>query len=337
VSGRRKLTLVTVMLLILAGCRGSPTATPDLAATEEALRRAAVATLTAQAPTVTPSLAPTPTATHTLVATAIATESPTPTVTPERTPTPTDTPTAPMDTIYTVVNVASDDVLNVRAGPGVGNVIVGSIPPYGMDIQVVGAGEEIDSAVWVPIRYQDVAGWVNSNYLARQVGSVDEDVAARAAEIIMALEYEDLETLATAVHPEKGVRFSPYTYVRGEDLTFGAAQIRGLFADQTVYTWGVFDGTGEPIEFTFRAYFDRFIYDVDFARPDVVGLNETIGAGNTINNIVEAYPGAIAIEYHFEGFDPQYAGMDWRSLRLVLEKSEGVWYLVGVVHDEWTI
>jgi hypothetical protein len=210
-------------------------------------------------------------------------------------PPPTDTPVPPIVVtpgLYTVVNVASDDVLNVREQPGVVHPIVGTIPPYGMDVEVTGVGEEVDGAVWVLIRYQDITGWVNSNYLARPVGSVDEEIAARAVQIIMAVKHEDLETLASLVHPDKGVRFSPYTHVRaepgapeGEDLVFSADHIRDFFADQMIYTWGRFDGTGEPIAFTFRQYHDRFIYDADFARPHVVGFNETVGVGNRINNI----------------------------------------------------
>jgi hypothetical protein len=29
--------------------------------------------------------------------------------------------------------------------------------------------------------------------------------------------------------------------------------------------------------------------------------------------------------------------MDWRSLRLFLEQKDGTWYLVGIVHGQWTI
>jgi hypothetical protein len=88
---------------------------------------------------------------------------------------------------------------------------------------------------------------------------------------------------------------------------------------------------------TFQDYYARFVYDVDFAQPEVVGFDETVGRGNTINNIATVYPLAVTVEYHFEGFDPQYAGLDWRSLRLVLEEYGGDWVVVGIVHDEWTI
>jgi hypothetical protein len=104
-----------------------------------------------------------------------------------------------------------------------------------------------------------------------------------------------------------------------------------------VYHWGTYDGSGMPIELAFRQYYKEFVYDVDFARPDVVGFNERVGQGNSIDNIASAYPDGMTVEYHFEGFDPEYAGMDWRSLRLVFEEEDGIWYLVGVVHDQWTI
>jgi uncharacterized protein YraI len=245
---------------------------------------------------------------------------------------------------YTVVNVASDDVLNVRANAGVAHPIVGTIPPHGMGVEVSGAGEQVDGSLWVPVEYRGITGWVNSNYLAYQVGWVDETVAAQAAGIIMALKDRNLETLSRLVHPDKGVRFSPYTYVRvepgspeGADLVFSSAHIANFFTDRTIYNWGRFDGSGEPINLIFERYFARFIYDADFARPHAVGYDEVIGRGNTINNTAEVYPNAITIEYHFEGFDPTLAGFDWRSLRLVLEEKEGAWYLVGIVHDEWTI
>jgi len=240
--------------------------------------------------------------------------------------------------------VAGDDVLNVRARPGVVHPIVGTLPPHSNEIQLAGAGERVDGALWVPIRHKETTGWVNSSYLARYVGSVSDAIAAPAAECVIALKHRDSMTLSRLVHPGKGVRFSPYAYVRTEpgppgaqDLVFSASQLGALFAGPTVYHWGWFDGSGLPIELTFEAYLKRFIYDVDFARPHVVGYGEIIGHGNTINNVATVYSNAVFVEYHFEGFDPQFKGFDWKSLRLVFEEEGGIWYLVGVIHDEWTI
>jgi hypothetical protein len=367
---------LVLVLCLLVGCGGEVTPETDPVATQVAVMEAAAATLTAKAPTSTATILPTATAAATALPTATSTATPTPMVVPTSTPLPsptapppTATPIPPTATLapptatksaptktepappvgpslgrFAVARVASNDVLNVRSGPGVAYPIVDTIPYHGLDVEVHAGALEVKGRWWVPVQYEDVTGWVNSNYLARQAGWVSEPVAARAAQIIMILKDGDLDALADRVHPDKGVRLSPYTYVRampgapeGEDLVFSAAQIPGLASDPTIYHWGRFDGSGEPIDLTFAEYYDRFIYDAKFAAPDVVGFAETVGKGNTINNIADVYPLAVTVEYHFESIDPQYAGLDWRSLRLVLEEKNGTWYLVGIVHDEWTI
>lgn len=156
--------------------------------------------------------------------------------------------------------------------------------------------------------------------------------------ILEAMAANDLDTLASYVHPDRGVRFTPYEYVNLEDdLVFSPDQLRATPADSRVYRWGAWDGTGDPMDLSFPAYFARFVYDQDYLNAEKVGVNEFFGQGNSINNAVEAYPEATIIEYHFSGFNPDYGGMDWRSLRLVLEHMDGCWYLVGVIHAEWTI
>lgn len=162
-------------------------------------------------------------------------------------------------------------------------------------------------------------------------------VLESAQQVIQTLRDRDMAGLSTFVHPELGLRFSPYPFVRAEDLVFGKQSLHDLFSDETVYNWGNFDGSGEAIEMTFEAYFTRFVYSQDFAEPEVIGLNKEIGQGNSINNIPEFYPGADYVEYHFSGFDPQYAGMDWQSLRLVFILEGSNYYLIGIVHAQWTI
>lgn len=160
----------------------------------------------------------------------------------------------------------------------------------------------------------------------------------KSTEVIKALKDRDMEKLSKLVHPEKGVRFSPYGYVdAGKDLVFTASDVSGLLSDSTIYTWGSYDGSGDPIELTFEDYYKRFIYDVDFANAEHIGYNEILGKGNTLENSAEVYKDSVIVEYHFPGIDPQYEGMDWRSLRIAFEKAENTWYLVGIIHDEWTI
>ncbi len=155
---------------------------------------------------------------------------------------------------------------------------------------------------------------------------------------LQALKAKDFAALSASVHPDKGVRFSPYAFVDGaNDITFSPAQVAGLADDSEIYLWGAYDGSGEPIELNFADYYSKFILSHDFTQAKEVGENEIQGSGNTTNNLSEAYPAAQFVEYHFPGFDPQYEGMDWESLRLVYENIDSQWYLVGVIHDQWTI
>ncbi|WP_025028463.1 hypothetical protein [Caldalkalibacillus mannanilyticus] len=156
--------------------------------------------------------------------------------------------------------------------------------------------------------------------------------------VLLALKNKDMQALSSYVHPTKGLLFSPYGYIVTDTAqVFTGQQVAGLLNDSTLYHWGEFDGTGDPMEMTFADYYERFVYDQDYANAEQTSINERLGQGNTIDNILDVYPGATTVEYHFSGFDPQYEGMDWRSLRIVLEEENGEWYIVAIVHDEWTI
>jgi len=163
-------------------------------------------------------------------------------------------------------------------------------------------------------------------------------IESRSQETILAIKNQDAKRLSELVDSDRGVRFSPYSNVDVKNnLVFSPAMIANFFTDKKVYNWGSFDGSGAPINLTPSDYYNRFIYNVDFVTAPQVSYNRILGEGNIINNQLEVYPNAIIVEYYFPGFDPQYEGMDWTSLRLVFETKAGVWYLVGVVHGQWTI
>ncbi len=166
--------------------------------------------------------------------------------------------------------------------------------------------------------------------------SVQQIVLDRAAEVIALLKNKDMTTLAGYVHPKLGLRFSPYAAVKDTDQVFSAENIYSVWADKRLYTWGNFYGSGAPIDLSFADYYSQFVYDVDFANAPQEALNHRLGVSTTLDNIFEFYPSAMFVEYYFPGFDPKYEGMDWRSLRLVFMQDNGDWYLVGIVHDQWT-
>jgi hypothetical protein len=167
--------------------------------------------------------------------------------------------------------------------------------------------------------------------------SSQQAVLDEAFIVVNSLMHQDMHTLAQYVDPIQGLRFSPYASVKDTDQVFTTEQVPGLMADNTIYLWGNYDGSGEPINLTFSDYYAKFIYDENFGDAPQISLNHRLGTGNSIDNSQDYYPGAKVVEFYFPGFDPQYNGMDWRSLRLVFTQESQTWYLAGIIHDHWTI
>lgn len=147
------------------------------------------------------------------------------------------------------------------------------------------------------------------------------------------------DSLAAMVHPSEGLRFSPYSYVdTSHDQVISSATISSWKdkKKRVRILWGTTDPADEPISLNIDSYIKRYVYDADFLHADSVKVNKVIGTGNTINNIEEVYPGCDFVECHFPGFDKKMGGMDWRSVRLIFKQISGKYYLVGIVHDEWS-
>jgi hypothetical protein len=163
-------------------------------------------------------------------------------------------------------------------------------------------------------------------------------IAQDAARVVQILKAGNAPELAAYAHPKKGIRFSPYAYVEpGEDVVLTAKQIAAEWASSRRRVWGSDENSGDPIRRTMREYFRRYVYNRDYAAAPKVGYNTILASGNTRDNCWEVYPGAIVVEYHFPQSRSPRAGHDWASLRLAFEKFGERWFLVGIIHDEWTM
>lgn len=168
--------------------------------------------------------------------------------------------------------------------------------------------------------------------------TLGNSLLAEATNIMSALSTNDMSTLSLFVPSLNGVRLSPYQYVDvANDIVLTQNDILNLFSLSTIYTWGSFDGSGDPITMTASNYYNEFIYDYNYLIAPQIGQNTILSSGNLINNITSIYPTASFVEFYFPGFDPQYGGMDWSSLTLVMENQGGYWKLIGIVHGQWTI
>jgi hypothetical protein len=170
-----------------------------------------------------------------------------------------------------------------------------------------------------------------ANFLAPE--DAREVIFPLYSRVLRALQSRDMNSLSRLVHPVKGVRFAPYAFLEsGTDLRFSADAIHRAFADQRKRV--SYDGSGFPIRLSFQEYYQKFVYNRDFAQVASISYNSGPGQGNTIDNSRKEFPSAIIVD----AYDPgDGESNNWTSLRLVFEQQSGAWYLVYIVHDEWTI
>lgn len=167
----------------------------------------------------------------------------------------------------------------------------------------------------------------------------DSILLTQSRQIIKALKDGNYDSLSLFVHPEEGVRFSPYGSVLvKKDLVLKPEVIQSwkIKSKKTKMEWGSFDGNEKPINLTPDEYVKRFVYDVNFLNVDSVKVNRFIGTGNSMNNLLEVYPGTSFVEAYYPGPNNKYDAHEWRSLRLVYKLKDGKYMLVGIIHDEWT-
>lgn len=169
-------------------------------------------------------------------------------------------------------------------------------------------------------------------------GDKDSAILTITKEVLGIFKNKDYSELTRYIHPELGVRFSPYAYIdTTSDQKFTNSTYNQAVKSTKKRIWGSFDGTGDPMRMKFKEYFKSFVYDVDFLNAEKTTLNTKSSHGNDLDNLKDIYPGCVYTESYFSGFDEKYGGMDWRALRLVYKEYEGKYYLVAVIHDEWTI
>lgn len=93
-----------------------------------------------------------------------------------------------------VVGVEHDDVLNVRAGPGVSYDVVGTYSPMEETVLQTGRARIFPGSLWVEVSLPDGPGWVNDYFLGYK-GPTDDLtslVVDRLGKIPTAAQMEDL-------------------------------------------------------------------------------------------------------------------------------------------------
>lgn len=163
----------------------------------------------------------------------------------------------------------------------------------------------------------------------------DEAAASINQRLLSILKSKDYHEFSQYIHPQKGVRFSMYAYLHPENKIFSKEDFDRYINSNIKFTWGSRDGSGEPLVLSLKDYFEKWIFKRDFSNAEY-HFNEFRGQGNSLNNIKEIYPTQNFTENYIPGTE-KYGGMDWNSLRFVFEQYNGIYYLVAVINDEWTV
>ncbi|HOZ39008.1 MAG TPA: hypothetical protein PLH64_09715 [Anaerolineaceae bacterium] len=166
---------------------------------------------------------------------------------------------------------------------------------------------------------------------------VEDSFEGLAAEILPLLQSQDFAALAPFIHPELGVRISPYGYVNVDlDQVFTREQVAGFASNQELYHWGVQAGSGMAINLTVAEYWPEYVTSATPTQEWGLLLDPSRKASNTIDNFAEVYPDGHYVEYLQPGTEA-YGYLDWQSLRLGFQQSgDGAHYLSAIIHDEWT-
>jgi hypothetical protein len=219
-----------------------------------------------------------------------------------------------------------------------GEYLSGSIAP--MDWKLLAGGDQANTSAQTGA----VSGQTEILGLnGADLSASEEEVLELAAGVLELMKNEDWGALGALVHPTQSVTFSPYGFIDTKTAAkLGAGDVKALGVDESVRTWGVYDGSGEAIKLSFTDYCKRFIFDRDFTEAPQIGVNRITQSGNTALNLNVFGNGGAYVSFNFPGTSG--AENDWASLYLAFSwfdgddagHPEGL-YLVGVVHDKWTI
>jgi hypothetical protein len=178
----------------------------------------------------------------------------------------------------------------------------------------------------------------NSNFFLKRTNqAIDplkfkDDVMSKSDIIIRSLKFKNFSLLKEYVHPKKGLRFSPYSYVVSSDLVFQAQELMKLGTDVKSYDWG-YKKSNKKIQTSFEDYFNYYVYNFDFANADQVLYNEVLFKGSIVDNTREFYGDSIIVEYNIDSVGQVFSmGRDWAKLRLIFEKFGAEWFLSGIIN-----
>lgn len=243
-----------------------------------------------------------------------------------------------IETQYRVAFVENNDVLNVREGPGAEFDIRSALDPGDTSISKINSVPSSSGSTWFNIDDKETTGWVNSNYLVEQVDPETFCSSPEAAtildDLLLALKANDGELLSDLVPESRGIRIRRHWW--NPEVHYQQNQLETIFTDDISHSWGVADGSGEPIEGTFSTVMGPLITN-NMLKSTEIACNEIIHGGTAgLITLPDSYEGINYFSLYREP-GPDSFELDWGTWVVGIESWEGEYYLSFMVHYEWEI
>ena len=233
---------------------------------------------------------------------------------------------------YAVVNVASNDVLNIRSGAGSTYPIIGYYAPDAKDVYRTGPSTSADGAVWVEVRRGDgLTGWVNSyyltEYLTHDAFCADSRIPPLIEQVRQSMTQSNGNLLAPSVSPLHGVNMHLWAY--GPAVNYSQASAVNIYTDPTIYNWGG-GPSGLPDTGTFNAV----------VKPKYLEVLNVPNRETYCDELTKVYPLARPWPYpnirYYNLYKPgSDLVLDFRTLLIGIEYINGQPYVYGMVTVVW--
>jgi hypothetical protein len=233
---------------------------------------------------------------------------------------------------YAVVNVAANDVLNIRSGPG-SFPVIGSFAWDAINVMRTGPTTSADGAVWVEV--QNPAGglgWVNSyyltEYLTHDAFCADSRIPPLIEQVKQSMNQSNGNLLSPIVSPVHGVNMHLWAY--GPAVNYSQTSAVNIYTDPTIYNWGG-GPSGMPDTGTFNAV----------VKPKYLEVFNAANRETYCDDLTKVYPLARPWPYpnirYYNLYKPGTPGieLDFRSLLIGIEYVNGQPSLYGMVTIMW--
>lgn len=242
--------------------------------------------------------------------------------------------------LYAVVLVGEGNALNVRAGPGIDQPIVETLPPNTRDLKITGQQEGAGQERWIEIRrLTGETGWVSGSFVTQQVPSEafcgNPRVRTLLRDFELAVLNQDGELLADLVSRRRGLTIRQTWW--NPEVNFSLGAVPTLFSSSEAREWGLAPGAGEPVEGSFQQVILPQLLDVlsqEYAQACNT-LQQGVGSGPTA--------GQVAWPFEYQNFNyvalyrkaPAGQELDWRTWSIGVEIVEAQPYIVYLIQYAW--